>query len=575
MLFQALALDYDGTIAAHDRLSDGVAAALERARRSGLKLILVTGRTFFELTRVCARLDLFDAVVAENGAVLHYPGDDAICDEGPPPPPRLITELDRRAIPFQAGRVIVGSGRSFEAEVRAAMTSAGVHLQLVTNRAALMLLPAGVSKGSGVRHAMQRLGLSFHDVLAIGDAENDFDLFVACGYAACPDNAVAELAAVADWVFPGDNGASITRALDASILSGQLPPARTARERLELGWARATGERITIPARGVNMLVHGDSLSGKSWFAGGLIERLVSHGYAACVIDPEGDYQGLADLSGVTWCEVEDPRGWDVALEVLANDPAATVVVDLSAASHDRKLELIRHGLRMIARARRRHGRPHWVILDEAHYWLHEQGVADAAAAFGDKGFCLVTYKASWLRQTILDDVDVFVFGRTRAAAELAVLAGLLQRRGTGDTAGMLRTLAELSAPEFLLVPTAAAADAISLVAPPRTTRHVRHLGKYADQPVPPENAFLFCGADGRAVRTADTLQTFVAGLREVDASVLVHHARRNDFSRWIADVFGERRLAGRVRKLEQRWQADHAVPLRPALVGLLGDLAA
>ena len=575
MLFQALALDYDGTIAAHDRLSDGVAAALERARRSGLKLILVTGRTFFELTRVCARLDLFDAVVAENGAVLHYPGDDAICDEGPPPPPRLITELDRRAIPFQAGRVIVGSGRSFEAEVRAAMTSAGVHLQLVTNRAALMLLPAGVSKGSGVRHAMQRLGLSFHDVLAIGDAENDFDLFVACGYAACPDNAVAELAAVADWVFPGDNGASITRALDASILSGRLPPARTARERLELGWARATGERITIPARGVNMLVHGDSLSGKSWFAGGLIERLVGHAYAACVIDPEGDYQGLADLSGVTWCEVEDPRGWDVALEALANDPAATVVVDLSATSHDRKLELIRHGLRMIARARRRHGRPHWVILDEAHYWLHEQGVADAATAFADKGFCLVTYKASWLRQTILDEVDVFVFGRTRAAAELAALAGLLQRRGTGDTAGMLRTLAELSAPEFLLVPTAAAADAISLVAPPRTTRHVRHLGKYADQPVPPENAFLFCGADGRAMRTADTLQTFVAGLREVDASVLVHHARRNDFSRWIADVFGERRLAGRVRKLEQRWQADHAVPLRPALVGLLGDLAA
>jgi hydroxymethylpyrimidine pyrophosphatase-like HAD family hydrolase len=574
-VFQALALDYDGTIAAHDRLSDGVAAALERARRAGLKLILVTGRTFFELTRVCARLDLFDAVVAENGAVLHYPGDDAICDEGPPPPPRLITELDRRAIPFQAGRVIVGSGHRFEAEVRAAMASAGVHLQLVTNRAALMLLPAGVSKGSGVRHAMQRLGLSFHDVLAIGDAENDFDLFVACGYAACPGNAVAELAAIADWIFPGDNGASITRALDESILSGRLPPARTARERLELGWARATGERITIPARGVNMLVHGDSLSGKSWFAGGLVERLVSHGYAACVIDPEGDYQGLADLSGVTWCEVEDTRGWDVALEVLANDSSASVVVDLSAAAHDRKLELIRHGLHMIARARRRHGRPHWVILDEAHYWLHEQGVADAATGLADKGFCLVTYKASWLRETVLDGVDIFVFGRTMAPAERAVLGALLQRRVSGDMAGVLRTLAELAAPEFLLVPTAAAADAINVVAPPRTTRHVRHLGKYADQPVPPGYAFRFCGADGQPVTTADTLQTFVACLREVDAGVLVHHACRNDFSRWIADVFGERRLAGRVRKLEQRWQADHAIPLRPALVGLLGDLAA
>ncbi|HEU4368697.1 MAG TPA: HAD-IIB family hydrolase [Methylomirabilota bacterium] len=575
MRLQALAVDYDGTLASHDRLADGAAVALERARRTGLRLILVTGRTFFELTRVCARLDLFDAVVAENGAVLHFPSDDAICDEGPPPPLRLIAELDRRSIPFQTGRVIVGTGHSYEAEVRAVLAAAGVDLRLVRNRAALMLLPAGVSKGSGVRRAMQRLGVSFHDVLAIGDAENDVDLFAACGYAACPGSAVAEVAAVADWVFPGDDGAAVVRAIEGPILGGALPPARTARERIELGWAGATSERVTIPARGVNVLVHGDSLSGKSWLTGGLVERLVGREYATCVIDPEGDYQGLADAAGVTWVEVDDARAWDAALATLARDPAASLVVDLSAPSHDRKLDLIRHGLQAIARVRAQHGRPHWTILDEAHYWLHEQGVADEAAGFAHKGFCLVTYKASWLRQTILDAVDFVVLGCTTAPVERAVLAALLERRGKGHAATTLTAAAELVPPEFVLVPTAAGLDAVNFVAAPRITRHVRHLGKYADQPVAPREAFFFRRADGRPAGAADSLRVFLGQLRQVDEDVLAHHASRGDFSRWIADVFAERRLAARVRKIERRWQADHRMPLRSALVGLLADVTA
>ena len=51
--------------------------------------------------------------------------------------------------------------------------------------------------------------------------------------------------------------------------------------------------------------------------------------------------------------------------------------------------------------------------------------------------------------------------------------------------------------------------------------------------------------------------------------------AARGDFSRWIADVFAERRLAAHVRKIERRWQADHRMPLRSALVGLLADVTA
>lgn len=184
------------------------------------------------------------------------------------------------------------------------MAEAGVERDLVQNRAALMLLPRGVSKGSGFRHALERLGLSFHDVLAVGDAENDLELFAACGFAACPGNAVAEVTRVADWVFPGDGGEAVSRAIDGPILSGTLTAPRSGRERITLGWARSTTEPVTIPAQGVNLLVHGDSLSGKSWLAGGFVERLVAARYATCVVDPEGDYQALAEVRGITWREI-------------------------------------------------------------------------------------------------------------------------------------------------------------------------------------------------------------------------------------------------------------------------------
>ena len=211
MIFKALACDYDGTLATNDQIGETTLAALERARQAGLQLILVTGRTFFELIRVCERLDLFDAVVAENGGVLYFPTTGVMRDLGPQPPPRLLAELDRRGVPFQVGRVVVGTSRAQEPLVREAVASLGVGMEVVYNRAALMLLPPGVSKGPAVEQTIRALGLSFHDVLALGDAENDLDFFSGCGWTACPGNAVPELKDRADWVFPGDDGARSRR----------------------------------------------------------------------------------------------------------------------------------------------------------------------------------------------------------------------------------------------------------------------------------------------------------------------------------------------------------------------------
>jgi hydroxymethylpyrimidine pyrophosphatase-like HAD family hydrolase len=568
MRVKGLALDYDGTLASADRIAPDTLRALEQARSAGVRLILATGRVFFELTRVCERLDLFEAVVAENGAVLYVPSAGTIADLAPPLPTRLFAELDRRGIPYQAGRVIVGTFRAWEDRVRDAMASVGVSLDRVYNREALMLLPAGISKGTGIQQVLGRLGLSFHDVLAIGDSENDVELFRACGWRACPGNAVRELTAQADWVFPGGNGASVALAIRDTILTGRLDGAASPRHQVELGWAVGTTEPVSIPGRDVNVLIHGDPLSGKSWLAGALVERLLDRRYAVCVIDPEGDYRVLGRLPSVTWTAVRDRESVALALARFDQDPAAGVVLDFAPLPHGDKLPLIAAALELIRARRARQGVPHWVVLDEAHYLVHRQGVSDQVLASEDKGLCLVTYRTSWLRESALGALDVLILARTTDEAELDFLR--MRLAGLPDTTRMsVSALGDLLPGEFVLV-TRPGTGAISFIAAPRATPHVRHLRKYADSTVPCGASFVFRDRAGHGVATADSLASFRDRLWAIDDGILAHHAGRGDFSRWVHDVFSDQLLAAQLRKTERRWSRGEISDLRGAIADLI-----
>ena len=133
------------------------------------------------------------------------------------------------------------------------------------------------------------------------------------------------------------------------------------------------------------------------------MEHLASARYATCVIDPEGDYHVLAALPSVTWFAVGREGDWSDVLAALRHDPAATVVADISTASHDEKVRLVEAGLRRIRALRAARGFPHWVVLDEAHYSLHPDGVSAEAFHPDDKGFCFVTHRPSWLRPAVVE----------------------------------------------------------------------------------------------------------------------------------------------------------------------------
>ncbi len=118
MRYLALACDYDGTLATDGRVDENTEAALERLLDSGRKLILVTGRQLDDLIQVFPRINLFELVVAENGALLYRP---ASCDQrllGDRPPEEFITTLRERGVDsLSVGRVIVATWHPHETTV--------------------------------------------------------------------------------------------------------------------------------------------------------------------------------------------------------------------------------------------------------------------------------------------------------------------------------------------------------------------------------------------------------------------------------------------------------------------------
>jgi hypothetical protein len=220
MRYLALATDYDGTLASEGRVLEETIAALERLRQSGRKLILVTGRELDDLLRVFPEIELFDMVVAENGALLYRPDTREEKPLTSSPPEEFVKALrDRGVDPLSVGRVIVATWHPHETTVLEAIRDLGLELQVILNKDAVMVLPSGVNKASGLSAALSELGLSPHNTVGIGDAENDQALLSLCECGVAVANALPMLKECADFVTKGARGAGVVELIDQLIAS--------------------------------------------------------------------------------------------------------------------------------------------------------------------------------------------------------------------------------------------------------------------------------------------------------------------------------------------------------------------
>jgi HAD superfamily hydrolase (TIGR01484 family) len=545
MRYHALACDYDGTLAHHGQASEETLAALERLRGSGRRLILVTGRILDDLQRVFSRLEIFDLVVAEDGALVYNPETREEKLLGEPPNENFVRRLEERGVgPISVGRSIVATWEPHEAAALEAIRDLGLELHVIFNKGAVMILPSGVNKATGLKAALEELDLSPHNVVGVGDAENDHAFLSLCECAVAVANALPSVKEKADLVTRGDHGAGVIELCDA-LLRDDLRAVEPKLERYNvLLGARTTGEDVKLPPYGVNALIAGTSGGGKSTLATGFLERLGEQDYQFCIIDPEGDY-GNFDGAVVLGDKRRAPN-IDEVMDLLRH-PSQNVVVNLLGIALDHRPPFFAGLLPRLQELRARTGRPHWMVIDEAHHLLHSNwDPAELTMPQEMHGMLLITVHPESVSSAVLSTVDlVIAIGETpertlanfSRAARLPAPALAPVKLQTGEAIGWRPRAAE---PPFWF-----------RSEPPKGERK-RHHRKYAEGELAPESSFYFRGPEGKLNLRAQNLHIFLQLADGVDDETWLHHLRGGEYSAWFRQMIKDDELAGEVERIEQ-----------------------
>jgi hydroxymethylpyrimidine pyrophosphatase-like HAD family hydrolase len=508
--FRAVALDLDGTLTLHGPPGPDVLAEVDCARMRGLAVVLVTGRILSELRAFAPGLEThFDRVVAENGAVIAdgY-GRRLLAD---PLPESLFTSLQDVGLCVRRGEILVACSAHDAGEAMQVILDLGLEVQLVQNRNELMALPSGVSKGSGLAAALADLDLTPHDVVAVGDAENDHSLLDAAEYAVAVANAVDSLKSYADLVTDGPDGAGVAQVLRRVQLSGAL---HSRRRTLRLG-VDNSGRPVAIPASQTSLLIQGRSCSGKSYAVGLVTEQLVEQGYGVLVLDMEGDHVGLGQMGALVFQTGQRLRPVD--LLDRPGHPGA-VVFDLSQMGFEQRRATAVELLKTAQSKRLTTGHPHWVVVDEA-----QDVPADVWPAFIKDhhgwGLCLATYRPEDMPPHLMDAID------WRLVTDREPMFARLSGRDVSDRELRLEV---------------------------RATPHLRHLHKYVTGSVPLAEWFYFRDDSGLQGSTAQNLHELVDVTSSCDERVVLHHARHRDLSGWVREILKDESLASEISALEE-----------------------
>ncbi len=544
--FQVVALDLDGTLTSDGSLCTEVLRAVDEARDRGLRTVLATGRIREEMLADHPDVErCFDGLVLENGALVGPPDD--LHPVAPPVEQALADRLAAAGVPHRCGRCILALSGAHTGLVTQAIADLGLDCQLMHNRAELMVLPAGVSKGTGLRSLLELWGVSAHNTICAGDAENDLALLEVAEVGVAVADATASLRAHADIVLDAPGGRGVVELLAGPVVDGTTA-VHAARRRVRIGEA-PDGSVVTVPGAQATIVVCGGSGAGKSRLAGLLVERWHAAGYTVLVVDPEGDHVGLARLPGMIALSPASPPDIAEIVAMLRQDHLS-VVLDLSGLDPTTTEPYLRQLGIAVGTSRSVYGLPHWVVVDEAHGPLRDLGALAAAFRVSERGHCLVTFQPDRLWTPALTTADVVLTALCRPAT--------VGRRVGAATAG------------YRL---AGGVDSV-FVLDDRVTAHTRHGHKYVAVQVPPSRRFLFRRASGDVVRAAGSLPEFVAGLAEVDDESIRHHGLRGDFSRWLVGVVQDPDLAAIVGAVENDLAARIGVDVARARRRLVHELA-
>lgn len=550
MRFLVLATDYDGTLATDGVVDEITVAAMERLRETGRKLVMVTGRHLPDLSTVFSRFDLFDRIVVENGGLLYRPEtrtEKLLCE---PPNQRFIALLQERKIPFAMGRTVVATWRPHEDAVLAAIRDLGLDLQVIFNKSAVMILPSGVNKATGLQSALDEMCISPHNVVSVGDAENDHPFLRMSECSAAVANALPSLKEHSDVVLGGPRGEGVTELID-QMLADDLATFddRLQRHSISLGQRLDTSkqngqQQALVSPRGGSILIAGPSASGKSTAVAGILEQLVQHGYQFCLLDPEGDYDGFTEaLSFGNAKEKPDTTALFRALE----SPRQSAELNLLGVSLHDRASFFCGLLPQLQNLRSRYARPHWLIIDEAHHLLPSSwSPADIGLPQALETNILITVHPDHVAKAALNLVEVVVaIGKEPMEVFRSFAKGVGINAPAGDESDLQ--------PGEALVWFRNSGDPPFPIKTVRSTKErLRHVRQYAEGELSQPQSFYFRGPHSKLNLRAQNLKTFLQLAEGVDDDTWMYHLRRGDYSGWFESIIKDEELKRQAEEIER-----------------------
>jgi hydroxymethylpyrimidine pyrophosphatase-like HAD family hydrolase len=541
MWFTALATDYDGTLATDGVVPPQTIAALTEFRKSGRKLLMVTGRRLQDLVDVFPDVQLFDLIVTENGAVLYSPATKETALIAPPPPPKLVELLQKKGVtPLEIGDSIVATWLPNESLVFDSIKELGLEHQVIFNKGAVMILPPGINKASGLAAALRKLGMSAHNVVGIGDAQNDLAFLTACECSVAVANALQSVQEAADITVSETRGAGVEqimqRLIDTDLAELSLP-----RHQILLG-KDAADEEILFSPRAKGLLIAGTSGSGKSTAVTVVLERLGQKGYQFALIDPEGDYENLE--YSITVGNSQHAPTPDEATQHL-RDSQGSVIVNLLGLPLADRPEFLGMFLPRVKSLRDSLGHPHWIIIDEAHHMLPRNDSHILQASANDlTGMIFVTVHPDEMAVAALKSIDQMIILGKSPGEMFASFS-----KATGETIEF-KEQEELEAHEAFFWQKGCSVRRIAIARPQGERR--RHLRKYAEGDVGLEKSFYFRGKDNKLNLRVQNLILFMQISEGLDDETWLYHLRNAEYSKWFAVAIKDDNLAKKTAVVEE-----------------------
>jgi hypothetical protein len=511
--------------------------------------------------------ECFTGIVWENGAVLHQrQGAVAYLPFGSVDE-HVVEALANAGVPFERGFAIVDTFTRYETQVWQAIKDTQSEVAIAHNKGALMVMPPGTSKGAGLARLLELCDFSPHNVVAFGDGENDLSLLQMAEIGVAVADAVPQLKEVATIVASQPGPAGVLEELTTYWLQGVAPALSLYRQQaIPVGMDDA-GNQVSLSSAKLaseNMGIFGSSGTGKSWVTGLLVEGMHSAGYQVLLIDPEGDHRELRSLPGMIALS-GDQRTMPIPslVAMLLEEASVSVVLDLCSYPVSQRKVYLGELLHILRPLKERKFRPHWIVMEEAQHFLpllEDSILANLLPILPMGGWAFVSYRPDLLAEKLRANLHDCLVTRI---VEPESVAALRQTLPDADMASLMTT------PHGYIW--LCGQGLVRLRAAGRRVRHIRHLYKYLDIPLPSYKRFAFRTEESYLGKEAASLYEFKAMLPRLPLESLVYHMKRGDFAAWVRGALSDGELANQLDKIARR-ESLRGEELRAALVQQVTD---